>query len=156
MHQTFNRIKLNKFIGKSSLFFITLFWAAYPVFAYNCGTLTSELSSGEAPSPLAIVCVIARVLNVFILFVGVVLIIMIAYSAIKLGMSLGDPKGYKGVQSTWQYIAIGAFVVLGFYAIFRIITHALGLTNFADPNALIDRIEGALERLLQAAGITNY
>lgn len=138
------------------MYLFSIFLLCFPAFAYDCSQLSSDLNSGQAPSPLAIVCIIARVINVFILFVGIVLIVMIAYSAIKLSLTLGDPKGFKGVQSTWQYIIIGTFVVLGFFAIFRIVTHVLGISNFYDPNALVQRIEDGITRFLQAAGITDY
>ncbi|RJR26845.1 hypothetical protein C4561_03665 [candidate division WWE3 bacterium] len=143
----------------SILFFVlVLTFGSAPAYAltYNCANFDSQVAAGEAPSPLAIVCMIARLLNVAVLLVGLVFIFVVAYSAIKLSMALGDPKGFQGAQKTWTYALIGALVVAGFFALFMIIANLVGFGSILSPNFLLDRIELGLINFLDAAEITNY
>ncbi|OGC68203.1 hypothetical protein A2415_02815 [candidate division WWE3 bacterium RIFOXYC1_FULL_39_7] len=143
----------------SIIFFVlVLAFGSAPSYAltYNCSNFDSEAVAGEAPSPLAIVCILARILNVAVLVVGLVFIFIIAYSAIKLATAFGDPKGFQGAQQTWTYAIIGALVVAGFFALFLIVANLVGFGNILSPNFILDRIEQALISFLDAADITGY
>lgn len=122
---------------------------------YDCSQLTSEIASGEAPSPLAMVCIAARVLNIIVLVVGIALVVMILWGALKMSTALGDPKGVKGGHDTWTYAAIGAGIVVGVFAIYSIIAQILGLPAMPS-DFLLTRIETALIGFLNAANIVNY
>lgn len=111
--------------------------------------------SGQAPSPLALICILARVINAFILFAGVVMVIMVAYSGIKLATSFGDTKGFAGARNTWTYIVIGSLIVIGVFALILIVANLLGI-NFTGPNSLVVEIEEFLINLLDVAQVENY
>lgn len=153
-YKTMSRV--SKIIFTITTFFSVFFYAS-PAFAltYLCSDLSSQLISGEAPSPIAIMCIVARIINVFVLSVGAVLIVTIMYGGIKLSTSFGDVKGFQGGKKTWEYAVIGAGVVIGFIAIYTIMANILGLPAIG-LNDLLERIERWLIQLMMNAEITNY
>lgn len=111
----------------------------------------------EDPSPLAIVCPIVRVFNIAIFAAGAIFVGMIVYGAIKLALSLGDPKGYQGAQQTWFWSVIGLLVVIGVFTLLYVIDNILG-TNYLSggPNAITDRIIQNLSGLFTTLNITGF
>ena len=148
---------------KSKIFLVVLFVAAMANVSFAQATVSSKCGGPvtpttlENPSPLAIVCPVIRVLNVMVLSVGAVFVFMVLYGAIKLSLSLGDPKGYEGAHQTWVWAVIGLGVIVGFYAILLIMDNifGLGILTGANPTGIFDNLVGALEGLLSEIGITG-
>lgn len=134
------------------LFFITFLVNSSVAYAASCTTL-----GDTDPTIVDLVCIVARVINVGILFVGLMLIIMIAYGGYKLAMSYGDPKGLKGAQETWFYAFLGAGVILLAFSIVSIIGKVYGVNTgiFSGPAAVMSEFENALHYIMQAAGVGN-
>lgn len=115
----------------------------------------SNLTSGDAPTPVQIVCPLLRVVNFMVLVVGAVFVIMILYGAIKLSMALGDPKGLEGARQTWTWTIVGGLIVLGFFAIFTIVVGIFGSSQFPTFNTFSDRLEDSIVGLMCEAGVTG-
>jgi hypothetical protein len=126
-----------------------------PVWAqdYRCSTLNNP---DAAPSPLALACLLARVLRIFIFSAGAVFVIIAAYGSWKIYLALGDPKALSGGKQTWTYGVYGFFVVVGFFALFTILTSALGIQTPLSPDAIIQGIVEAFAGFLGEAKITGY
>ena len=124
-------------------------------FAYDCDNLSSDIGSGDAPSPLAMTCIVARVINLFLFSVGVAFVVIVGYGAIKGSLALGDPKGLTAARQTWTYGLVGFFVVVFFFAIFVIILNALGMPVL-NPAALIERLQEGITDLLITGQVTGY
>ena len=107
-----------------SILFVLLLVSSAPVFAADA--LPCDLTD-DAPQLYQIVCPVARVINVLIIVVGVVLVVMIVMGALKMSLALGDPKGFSGALTTWQFAAIGGFIVVGVFAILFIIFNLFGI-----------------------------
>ena len=142
---------MNKFL-KASIAYTFIAFNFFMAFAYDCSGFDADIVSGEAPSPLAFVCVIGRVMNVLVLVAGLGLVYMILWGAFKLSMSQGDPKGYVGAQNTWFYAIIGFLIVVGFFALYMIMAQILGLPA-PSTDFLQQRIEDAISNLMGAAGL---
>lgn len=125
--------------------------------AVDCNA-SGSLIGDEPPSLEMLVCPIVRVFNMIILLVGVVLIIMIIYGAIKLALSLGDPKGLESAKATWVHAGIGLGIVLGFWGILTILMNRFGITNatrgFTSPMDPFNKAGDGITNLLEAIGIT--
>lgn len=87
-------------------------------------------SSAKDPSLAQIVCPFSRFFNVLVYSSGAVFVIVMLYGAIKLGISLGDPKGYQAAQLTWNYGVLGFLIIVGFFLIFNIIMGFVGVTGY--------------------------
>lgn len=142
---------MNKLL-KSFIAYGFLAFNFFITFAYDCAGFDADIVSGEAPSPLAISCVIGRIINVVVLVAGLGLVYMILWGAFKLSMSQGDPKGYVGAQNTWFYAIIGFLIVVGFFALYTIMAQILGLP-VPSTDGLQQRIEDAVSNLMGAAGL---
>jgi hypothetical protein len=113
-----------------------------------CQDLQNSAGSGEAPDPRGIVCLLVRIINVFVLVAGLALLYMILWGALKLTMSYGDPKGFMGAQNTWLYAFIGFLIVIGFFTAYVVLANTLGLPTPSPTgvqNALLEAIGGLLE-----------
>lgn len=73
--------------------------------------------------------VIARVVEVALVFLGVVTLLFLLYGAIRFIVSRGDAKAVEGARNTITYAIIGAVLVLGAFIIVNIVTSTLGLPN---------------------------
>jgi hypothetical protein len=124
--------------------------------AYDCeGILRPDLEEGNAPSPVAIVCVVGRLLNIALLFVGLVFIAVIAFSAWKLSLAFGDPKGFQGARNTWTYAVLGGLIVVGVFAVSLILANFFGIPGIITPQFLVERLETGLIDLMSISGITE-
>jgi hypothetical protein len=99
----------------------------------TCLELESTTWQG-APSPMAIICPIVRLLNVLVLSAGAIFVIFVFISAIKYALSQGDPKALQASQQTLTTALIGMLIVVGVYTILTIIKNVFGLQgNLTDP-----------------------
>jgi len=113
-----------KFIKVIIPFLIIISTSFSSVYALDC-----ELGAENyaAPLPSQIFCPFVKIFNLSLLLVGVVLLAMIIFGAIKMATALGDPKGLQGAHLTWTYAVVGTFVVLGSFAFIAIINKLFGL-----------------------------
>lgn len=79
------------------------------------------------PHPLAIICVIVRLLNIFLLSVGAIFVMYVFMSAIKFAMAQGDPKALQGAKQSLTVAIIGMLIVAGVFTILTILRNVLGL-----------------------------
>ena len=79
------------------------------------------------PMPSQIICPFLRLINLALMLSGVVLAVFIGFGAIKLSVSLGDPKGYEGSMRTFLFAIIGFFVVVGSFSLLFMLNRTLGL-----------------------------
>jgi hypothetical protein len=127
---------LGNFIGK---------YIAQPVYAQD--------------SLLGLVDVAARLLNVLILISSGVFVGFVILAAFKFATAAGDPKGIQGAKQSLTYAVIGLCVVVGVFAINAIVVGVLAPTrsdSLIAPDALFLSIKGALEDIMDYAGIVNY
>ena len=126
--------------------------AASPAYAVDCDL--SSVPADAAPSPDKIFCPLIKVINVGIALGGVVFLIFILIGAIKLAVSLGDPKGFQGASDTWTYAVIGVFVVFGAFMLVGIVDRMFGL-GIGDSLNLVDQATSAWSRFLRnSLGVT--
>jgi len=118
---------------------------------YYCDTWDQD--GGAHPG--AIICLIARVLRIFIYAAGLVFVAVGAFGAWKINLAMGDPKALAGGKNTWSYAVYGLAIVLGFFALFTIITGLLGISAFGSPNAILDKLMSGIQTFLDAAQITG-
>jgi len=137
------------------IFFVIAFFLQFTFAAYDCNRVWNALQSGEAPSPMGLLCPIARIFNIFVLSVAVVFLIMIAYGAIKGSMALGDVKAVISAKNTWTHAIIGLAIVIGFFAIYVILANVLGI-GVLSPDDIRQRIEDGILSLLRTGQIQNY
>ena len=153
-HQVFKRITFFIFLA------VTLFELSGTVFAKvsssyqsDCRELESTTWEG-APSPMAIICPIVRLLNVLVLSAGAFFVAFVFIAAIKYALSQGDPKALQASQQTLTTAVIGFLVIIGVYTILTIIKNVLGLQG----NPILDPF-GSLSqnfaRLLEKFGIST-
>lgn len=81
------------------------------------------------PHPLAILCVVVRLLNILVLSAGAVFVMIVLISAIKYAMAQGDPKAMQGSKQTLTVAVIGMLVIIGVFAILTILRTVLGLKS---------------------------
>lgn len=139
------------------IFGLIVFSSAKPVFAqYNLTPGSCDLSSLDHPEPWQILCPILRLLNFVIIVAGIVFAVMITYGAIKISTSLGDPKAYAGAWRNMWFAILGVFVVLGAYAILRILSSVFGLNiNFlgTGPHGILNSVNNKFIDTLVQLGI---
>lgn len=129
-----------------------------PGSAPTAPAVCTELESGTwegAPSPMAIICPIARFLNVLVLSAAAVFVVFILLSAIKYALSQGDPKALMASQQTLTTTVIGFFIVIGVYTLLTIIKNVLGLTSSPILNPF-EVLTTNLRDLLTKFGISGY
>jgi hypothetical protein len=112
-------------------------------FAQSC-----SIAGDDAPDPASIACILSRVIAIALAVVGSVFIAMVAYGAIKLAMALGDPKGYAGAISTWQYALMGLGAVIGVFGILSIVGKLVGID--LNPSGLTGQLQGAINALFSS------
>lgn len=129
-----------------TMVFVIFLLSCNNVYALDC---YQESSGYPAPLPSQIICPFVRVINLALLLVGAVLIAMIVLGAIKMAVSLGDPKALQGAKLTWTYAIIGTFVVLGSFFILFLInkTFGLGINLFERGNAAAGIFEKIQENI---------
>ena len=69
----------------------------------------------QTVNPLAIVCTVARALNVLVGLAGVIFVGMILISAYRYATSTGDPKAVKGAQTSLTYALAGFLIIVFLY-----------------------------------------
>ncbi len=116
----------------SMLFYIT----RYAVAALSDPPTFSELQP-----------ILVRIINVFIMCAGLVLVVMIAYGVWKSSLATGDPRGLEGAKSTWTYALYGFFIVVGVFAIIMIIEGIIGISSGAS-GGLVGKLIDAINELL--------
>ncbi len=94
---------------KLSTYIFVAFNFVYAFAAPDC----ASIDSGDAPNPNAIACIVARFINLGLFAAGIIFIGLVGYSAVKMAMALGDPKGVQGGQHTLTYALIGLGIVVG-------------------------------------------
>ncbi len=145
-----NLLKIAITILVFSVVFAFNFNSAYA--APDCG---GSLIGDVPPSLEMILCPIIRVFNAIILLVGAALVIMIIYGAIKLALSLGDPKGLESAKATWVHAGIGLGIVLGFWGVLTILMNRFNMIGYyANPMAPFNAASDGITALLEAIGIT--
>ncbi len=85
---------------------------------------------------------------------GIIFAIMIGIGAIKLAVSLGDPKGLEGASRTWTYALVGVAIVLGAVTLVSLIGRVLGL-NLGDLSSLFDTAASSLTNFVDTITIFN-
>ena len=105
----------------------------------------SSITSGEAPNPNAIACIVARFINLGLFAAGIIFIGLVGYSAVKMAMALGDPKGIQGGQQTLTYALIGLGIVVGSISIL-ILGGALFDVSLS-PADLVEQLSGGIDVL---------
>ncbi|OGC39070.1 hypothetical protein A3K42_00680 [candidate division WWE3 bacterium RBG_13_37_7] len=122
--------------------------------ALDCsGGISDDMKS---TSLATIVCPVARGLNVLIWASGVIFAIFIVYSAIKLSMAAGDPKGFDAAKNTLMYAIIGFGIVLGFFVIFQLASGIFGLSGtFSDPTGIFTKFQQGIFSFERMMGGTS-
>lgn len=93
---------------------------------YCVDTATTKWYAGD-PNPLALICIVVRLLNVLVLAVGAIFVMFVFMSAIKFAMAQGDPKALQGAKQGLTVAIIGVLIVVGVFAILTILRNVLGL-----------------------------
>ena len=127
------------------LIFFTLLIIGVGDIAYSI----SYEGTPEDPGPTDFLVPFARIFNLLLMVAGGALIIMLLYGAIKLSMALGKPMEYQGAQKTFTYAIVGFGIVVGFFAIWLIITNALGITAFTSPDAIFQSMRDTINTFLE-------
>ncbi len=156
-HQTFKNLFAGLFLAM--VFFVGSFFAqntAYAVrsdYANLCTELESTSWSG-APHPVAIICPIVRLLNVFVLSAGAFFVLFVFISAIKYALSQGDPKALEASKQTLTMAVVGFLVIIGVYTILTILKNVLGLADnpITNPFGVLSQ---NLARLLEKFNISD-
>ncbi len=81
------------------------------------------------PTLRCLPAVFGNLINAGIAFVGVVAVILIVYSGIRLITSGGDPKKVAGARQIMTYAIIGLVLVLSSFAIVLFIGYATGSSD---------------------------
>lgn len=131
-HQTFKNLFAGLFLA--TVFFVGLFSAGNIAYAkmendYTQVCKTLETTSWEDPHPIAIICPIVRLLNVFVLSAGAFFVLFVFISAIKYALAQGDPKALEASKQTLTMAVVGFLVIIGVYTILTIVKNVLGLAD---------------------------
>lgn len=92
----------------------------------------------QTVNPLAIVCTVARALNVLVGVAGVIFVGMILISAYRYATSTGDPKAIKGAQTSLTYAIAGFLIIVFLYTGLGII----GSILIINPNYMFNNGTG--------------
>ncbi|MFC1756183.1 hypothetical protein ACFLZK_02205 [Patescibacteria group bacterium] len=128
---------LNKTTRKTITTFLTvLVFVLVPRVAFaqiDCDLHSTSFTNANTgsdivvPMPSQIICPFLRLINLALMLSGVALAVFIGFGAIKLSVSLGDPKGYEGSMRTFLFAIIGFFVVVGSFSLLFMLNRTLGL-----------------------------
>jgi len=102
----------------------------------------------EDPQLTDIFTIVGNIFNILVMAAGGVLVVMIAYGAVKASMALGDPRQLQGAKDTWTHALLGFFIVVGFFAVFVIMAGFLGITSLSPANLL----NGVMDAIGQLTG----
>lgn len=83
----------------------------------------------DVPSLGCLAETITRLVEVALMFAGIVTLLVLFWGAIRFITSRGDPKGIQQAQKTLTYAIIGVAVVLSSFIIVNVVTAALNLPN---------------------------
>lgn len=147
-HQGFNKIK---YLTALATTFVYVVFANMRVAfaALNC-----LIPPDDAPHPLALVCIVARIVNVLLLSSGAVFVIVIIYGGIKLSIAQGDPKALEAGKDTLTQGVIGFLVILFLFALLYIGGNLLGVTGTGiTPGWALDTLSENICKFLFFGGI---
>lgn len=119
-------------------------------FAMDCSQNFID-STTEYTSITALLCPVLRVFNILLYSSGVVFGLYVIYSAVKLSLAWGDPKGFEGAKWSLTYAILGFVVVLAFFVIYRVVLTTLGIEGFGSVNEVSEQVEsniGVFEGLI--------
>ena len=117
-------------------------------FAAGCG-----LSGTEDPDPAEFACILEKIITIAIVVAGLIFIAMVSYGGVKLALAFGDPKGYAGAISTWQYALIGVFVIILIGGVLSVVGKLIGVNIV--PTNLISELRGAIDDLVSTISSGN-
>jgi len=148
----------------SFLFVVTLVFGlgrtAFAAVGHNYTDYCKDLESTTwdtsvgGPSPMGIICPLARFLNVLVLSVAAIFVIFVFIAAIKYALSQGDPKALMASKQTLTTAIAGMLIVIGVWTLLTIIQNVLGLHG----NAILNPFEALsynLAELLIKFGISS-
>lgn len=140
LRQTLKKLKLSLYL----LVILFTLLAAYPTDKANaagCGFgEISNVSTAKTQLVTGVPCLIGKALDVVVLSSGVVFVIMIFYSGIKLSLSQGDAKGIQGVKLTLTWAVVGFVAVIGVYTIKNIAFGVFGVADTFDIGKQLDEL----------------
>lgn len=116
-----------KFIKSYVITIVLLSTIIFPTSTYAIDCNLGSPENPGVPTVEQLICPVARLLNAAMLLAGVALAIMIAFGAIKMALSFGDPKGYQASTRTLIFALIGFLIVIGALTILTIINRTFGL-----------------------------
>lgn len=126
---------------KKYLLYLLLAFNFVFTFAAGCG-----LGGSGAPDPAEFACILEKIITIAIVVAGLIFIAMVSYGGVKLALALGDPKGYAGAVSTWQYALIGVLIVILIGGVLSVVGKLIGVSIV--PTALISSLRNAITALL--------
>ena len=119
-----------------------------------CAEVESTDWGDKAPHPLAILCPVVRLLNIFVFSAGVFLVVFIFIAAIKYSLSQGDPKAVQASKQTLTTAIAGFIIIVGVYTIVTIIKNVLGLQGNLFPNPFLP-LENNIRNFLNQLHISD-
>lgn len=131
-----------------------LYILAYGIFTAHA--INYKYGDLDNPYPTDFLVPLARVFNAFIIFAGVVFVVVVIYGAIKISMSFGDPRKLEGAKGVLTYAVYGLAVVLVFFIGVALVATAFGipfLQTFSSPDAIFEWIAQGIEEFLTAAKV---
>ncbi|OGC79830.1 hypothetical protein A3K01_02290 [candidate division WWE3 bacterium RIFOXYD1_FULL_43_17] len=136
------KIKIAKFtkVFSVTVSYVFIFYVFSPLlFAADL----DEPTLGEA-RPLLV-----NVMNWLVFLVGIVFVLVVAYGAWKASTAAGDPRGLDSAKSTWSYAIFGLLIIVGFFALFTIVSGLFGFKiGFTE---IFDGIFDGISKLTQLA-----
>jgi hypothetical protein len=121
---------------------LSLVFAFYAKNSYALDCNLDAVPGTPAPLPSQILCPLVRVVNLGLILSGVALVVFIGYGAIRLAVSLGDPKGYEASMRAFLFAVIGFFIVVGAFSILFLLNKTFGLgLGYDSANSLTENIE---------------
>lgn len=130
-----------KIVFSSASFMSMLFYVTNYALALNDPPTFDELQP-----------ILVRIINVFIMCAGLVLVVMVAYGVWKSSLATGDPRGLEGAKSTWSYALYGFFIVVGAFAIIMIIEGVIGVSS---GGGLVAKLIGAINDFMNIPSANN-
>lgn len=79
-------------------------------------------------------CLVQRVLNIAITFIGLGVLVMIVIGAYQLLMSGGDPKGVAAGRQTITYAVLGLILAISSWFIINLIAYVTGANEIKEFN----------------------
>lgn len=132
-----SREETNKFVRKTAkaLFFVIALMAVFlfsnhPAMAQDTYGLSTLSESGLATSNL--MAIIARIINGFLILLGLAAVIIIIYAGVLWMTAAGKEEQVMKAKKTLINGVIGLIIILLSYALVRMLFGILGLTGFGD------------------------